>query len=105
MQCAATACTLQASMATLSGSSEETEPKKQQGVKGLHILLFACRTQVFLYGEVGKSCCSRRVVMTNMLMQNPVAYLLEVSVQHSLHVVIIEGRETSLGDIDWNTIC
>ena len=32
------------------------------------------------------------------------AYLFEVPVQHSLHVVIVEGRETSLCDIDWNAI-
>ena len=34
----------------------------------------------------------------------PAAYLLEVAVQHSLHVVIIEGGEPRLCHIDWNAI-
>ena len=42
--------------------------------------------------------------MTIVLMQHAEAYLFEVSIQHSLHVVIIEGRETSLCDVDWNAI-
>lgn len=32
------------------------------------------------------------------------AYLFEVPVQHSLHVIVIEGREPSLCHIDWNAI-
>ena len=34
----------------------------------------------------------------------PAAYLFEIPVQHSLHVIVAEGRETSLGDIYWNAI-
>ena len=104
MQCAATAGTLQVSMATLQAAHYRLRQRNSKELKACYNFLSDCSTQVFLFGEAGKVCSGRRVAMTNMLIQNPAAYLFEVSVQHSLHVVIIEGRETGLCDIDWNAI-